>query len=173
MEKNQIWTIVLVSLVVAIVSSLVVSSLKTANLAPVYGSGVSVYTTSEIDTKLGALKETCQYIHYKDPIYNNYSFGNMSLTNVCQNVSKGFVPKIIVETESSYLYNGKDCSPSYQIYEKIGDNLINYKTELAGVKIRQSALNACNNAVFPDGSSNGNFSTEIHRLYSGVLCCRN
>ena len=92
---------------------------------------------------------------------------------ICQKKLGGFVPKILVETESIYLHNKQNCSQSYQIYGKTADNLISYKTELAGVKLGQSTSNACDNAVFPDGSSNAGFSTQTYRLYSVVLCCKN
>ena len=132
-----------------------------------------VYTTAEVDAKLGALKGSCQYIHYKDSIYSGYNLNNMSVMDVCQKILGGFIPKIIVETESRYLHNRQNCSPSYQIYGKTADNLVSYKTELATVKLGQSTSNSCDNAVFPNGLSNGDFSTQTYRLYSGVLCCKN
>lgn len=132
------------------------------------------YTKAEIDAKLGALKGTCQYIHYQDSSYTGYNLSNMPVINVCREILGGFVPKIIVQTELTSLYNKRDCSPSqYRIYDKASDNLISYKTELADLRLGQSTSNACNNAVFPDGSNNDGFSTRTYRLYSGVLCCNN
>ncbi|MBI5148892.1 hypothetical protein HZA33_04405 [Candidatus Pacearchaeota archaeon] len=174
MEKSNLWTIVVITIVVAVVASLATLSL-TGNIVKVATSkfGPPVYNTSEIDAKFASLKGSCQYIHYKDSIYSGYNLDNMTIIDVCQKILGGFVPKIIVETESKYLYNRQNCSPSYSIYGKTADSLISYKTELAGVKLGQSTSNACDNAVFPDGSNNGNYSTQTYRLYSGVLCCKN
>jgi hypothetical protein len=188
MERNEWMWVIGVVLVVAVIASVTTVRL-TGNAITVASSplGYKVYTTTEmdlklrnyfynksdVDGKLANLKGTCQYIHYKDNIYTGHNLSAMSVMDVCQNILGGFVPKVITQTETLILHNKQDCSPSYQIYGKTSDELISYKTELAGIKLGQSTSNACENALFPDGSINGNFSSKRYRLYSGVLCCRN
>ena len=175
MEKGQIWMVIGIAIVVALAVSVVAAGI-TGGVIKVYDYNTRTYqdsyTKQEVDNKFSNVKGTCQHVHYKDT-YAGYVLNATSIMDVCQKALGGFVPKIIVETESRYLYNRQDCSASYQIYGKTADNLISYKTELATVKLGQATSNACENAVFPDGSSNADFSTKTYRLYSGVLCCKN
>ncbi len=111
MKNNKInwWLVIGVALVVSVVASLITLNLtgdviKVDNLKK---GKYSIYTKEEVDKKLGELKGTCQYIHYKDSIYTRYNLDNISIMNVCQKILGGFVPKIIVETESEDLYTNK------------------------------------------------------------------
>ena len=189
MDKKQMWIVVGIAVVVALAVSVVAAGI-TGGVIKVYDYNTrtysDAYTKQEIDSKFSNVKGSCQYIHYKDKIYTGYDLSNITIMDACRNILGGFVPKIIVETESRYLYNRQNCSPSYQIYDKTTDKLISYKTELATVELGQSSYktesvtvlgqstsDSCENAAFPDGSSNAGFSTKTYRLYSGVLCCKN
>ncbi len=180
MKGNQIWTIVGISLVVAIIASVATASI-TGNVIKLnqdrWGS-YDVYTKVEVDTALKTLSSsirstydgTCKYVNYKDS-EKGVSFSGVTVVDACKRYSS--IPKLIVLTDQNTLHNKQDCSPSYQILATAADRLISYKIELSNVTLGSTSLQQCNNALFKDGSSNGNFSRETFQYYSGVLCCRN
>jgi len=133
-------------------------------------SGVVVYTTKEIDEKLGALKGSCQYVDRKDSIYG--PLDGLNIMQICQKFK--YIPKIVVRKETTALFNAIECPMSYAVYTKDSDTLMSYKTELSNIKLIDNSGGAgCRNVRFPNGNLNGNFSIGITGVYSGVLCCNN
>ena len=170
MEKNQIFVIIGISLVVAVIASIATASI-TGNVIRVRNDILrmypEVYTKAEVDA---LTKNSCQYVNYKDGFGGGSEVINKSISFICQNYF-GQVPKIIVATEEKTLYNKKDCSPSYQIFSSVSDKLLSYKPGLSGVILGETILQKCSNALFADESSNENYSQETFQYYSGVICC--
>lgn len=111
-------------------------------------------------------KGVCQYITYKQ------ASSAMSVANACSKLKSNYLPQEVIFSKTSLLYNHADCSPSYVIFGVDSDIVEPYLPEYANFILGNTTLSGCNNAKFPDGSLNGNYSSEAMKTLSGVLCCK-
>ena len=175
MDKKQIWTIIVIALVVAAIVSIIASSI-TGNV--IRSGRYQIYTKAEIDSAAKTLESslrnrfdgTCKYIYHKD-LEKGVPFDDVTIEEACKRYSS--IPKVIVSTYRKTLYNKPDCSQSYQIFSTTADILTSYKSEISDITLGPISLQTCNNATFLDSTSNGNYSTGTFQYTSGVLCCRN
>ncbi|MFA5020324.1 MAG: hypothetical protein WC533_04455 [Candidatus Pacearchaeota archaeon] len=161
-DNKQIWTIIGITVIVALVVSLGVAGI-TGNVIKVRQSlvGTQVYTKAEVDSKTSNL---CKFVWYKD--FNK----EVTVLDSCKQY--GYTPKMIVSYYNKELFNHVDCSSSYQIFESGQDSLLPYYNNYANRILGEITNLNCNNVTFPDGSLNGNFSIESNEMLKGVLCCK-
>ncbi len=159
--NNTNWIVLIaVVAVVAILVSLATVSLTGNVISVKKGYDAKVYTKAEIDKKLSSFGGSCEYIHFK-------SFDGKTTKEACSSIGK--IPKILDTSIFNTLYNKVDCSPSYQIYTSTSNALS--KADGAELLGRNLLGTVCHNAKFPDGSSNGGFSSGIDVYNEGIICC--
>ncbi len=82
MANNNIWTILAVSLVVAVIASVVTANITGNTISVARGVAGKVYTTSEIDAKFKQLGPAAYWSNITNADYNNL-----------KGISRGIMPK--------------------------------------------------------------------------------
>lgn len=161
MEKRQLWTIIAVSLVVAVVASIVTASI-TGNVVKVHENkkGPAVYTIAEVDAKFGSLLingttiTTRQKPLGQPTIYlNSYTAAIDGILRVTENVVSN--KKVIadsVEVNSASIkqlsVNGVSIDGT-GIYGQIGKDIViapGNNLLVTSSKVRMSSLSGQGNA---------------------------
>ena len=166
-KSVSILTVIVISLVVAVIASVATISLTGNSILIKDTSGLyafvyktnEVYNKTEIDAKFKQVGSTCQMLDTK-----NYE--GMSATFACSKV--GMFPKVIVYESERTLYNRQNCLSGYNIFYLAADWL---SSDVNTLLVKQYG-NSCANSLFVDGTSNGGFSTGLVNSVKGVICCR-
>ncbi len=180
-QKNNLWVFVVVSLVVGVIASLATANI-TGNLVRVQTSptGPSVYTPTEVDAKLTALKGSCEYVVYGSILVDKHTKQNFdtSKTLIKDTCKKAFdyAPKATVKRIEKQFCLGEGCQ------QLTSDGLGSVEVVTGGITINEYLWEAYSGEPLSKGGGGKGSKiagTNIPYSYSenemgvqGILCCK-